>query len=160
MTSFTPHVFYKGASARVATTAAEETAFLADDWVQGEAADTASSDDGPFTAADRVKATTVAYAATVTPNCDTTDVLNIGALTGNITIANPTGTPVDGQSLRLRLAQDATGSRTHTFGSAYAFGTDVTAALLPSTASAKYEALFVYNAVAEKWRAVSIVRGF
>lgn len=160
MTSFTPHVFYKGASARVATTAAEDAAFLADGWVKGEAADTSTSDDAPFTRSDRVKTATAAYAATITPDVDSTDVLNIAALTGNVTIANPTGTPHDGQALRIRFTQDATGSRTHTFGTAYAFGTDVTAALLPATANAKYEALFVYNAVTSKWRAVSIVRGF
>lgn len=107
-----------------------------------------------------IRAVTVAFAATVTPNADTTDVLNIGALTGNITIANPTGTPVDGQNLRLRLAQDGTGSRTLTWGNAFAFGTDVTAALIPSAASAKWEMLFTWDAADSKWRAAAIIRGF
>lgn len=107
-----------------------------------------------------VRATTVAYAATVTPNADTTDVLNIGALTGNLTLAAPTGTPRDGQTLMLRLAQDATGSRTITYNAAYAFGTDVTAALDPSTASAKWTRLFAWNASDSKWRALAIARGF
>lgn len=104
--------------------------------------------------------TTVAYAATVTPNCDTTDVLNIGALTGNLTIANPTGTPRDGQTLRVRMLQDGTGSRTVSYGANFAFGTDVTAALEPTAASAKWERIFEYNATDSKWRAVAIIRGF
>lgn len=107
-----------------------------------------------------IRSTSVAYAATVTPNCGTTDVLNVGVLTGNITIANPTGTPVDGQMLRLRLAQDATGARTLSWGTAYAFGSDVTTALIPSAASSKWEQMFMWNATDAKWRAVAIVRGF
>lgn len=108
----------------------------------------------------RPKVQTVAYAATVTPNADTADVLNVGTLTGNITLAAPTGTPKDGQSLRMRFAQDATGSRTFTFNSAYAFGTDVTAALIPAAASSKFELLFNWHAGDSKWRAVGIIRGF
>lgn len=107
-----------------------------------------------------VRATTVAYAATVTPNADTTDVLNIGALTGDLTLAAPTGTPRDGQTLMVRFAQDGTGSRTITYNAAYAFGTDVTAALDPSTASAKWTRLFAYNASDSKWWALAIARGF
>jgi len=103
---------------------------------------------------------TAAYSATITPNGDTTDILNIGALTGNLTIANPTGTPIDGDRLAIRLLQDGTGSRTVSFGTAYAFGTDVTAALIPSTASAKWEMVFQYHATDAKWRAVGIARGF
>lgn len=107
-----------------------------------------------------VRTTTVAYAATVTPNAATTDVLNIGALTGNITLANPSGTPVDGQNLRIRMLQDATGGRTVSFGTSYAFGTDVTSAMIPTTASAKWELLFTWNATDSKWRASAIIRGF
>lgn len=108
----------------------------------------------------RARATASAYAATVTPNSDITDVLNVGTLTGNLTLANPTGTPVDGQNLRVRMAQDATGSRTVSFGTAYAFGTDVTTSLIPSAASVKWEMLFTWNATDSKWRATAIVRGF
>jgi hypothetical protein len=115
---------------------------------------------GDYTIPFLVRTVTVAYAATVTPNADTTDVLNIGALTNNITVANPTGTPVDGQNLRVRFRQDGTGGWTSTFGANFAFGTDVTTALIPTTASAKYEMLFTWNATDSKWRATAIVRGF
>jgi hypothetical protein len=104
--------------------------------------------------------TSVAYAATVTPNTDTTDILNIGALTGAITIAAPTGTPVDGQKLTIRMLQDGTGGRVVTWNAIYAFGTDVTAAMEPTTLNSKWERIFEYNATDTKWRATGIVRGF
>lgn len=103
---------------------------------------------------------TVSYGATVTPDCSTTDVLNIGALTGNLTLAAPSGTPVDGQILTVRLVQDGTGGRTITYNAIYAFGTDITAALDPTAASSKWERVFQYHSGDSKWRAVGIVRGF
>lgn len=110
-----------------------------------------------FTAA---AATTITYASTITPNSGVTQIANVGTLTGDITISNPTGTPTDGQILRFRLAQDSSGSHAITWGAGYAFGTDVTAALIPSTASAKWEMVFEWNAADSKWRAVGIARGF
>lgn len=107
-----------------------------------------------------VRATSVAYAATVTPNADTTDVLNIGALTGALTLAAPTGTPRDGQNLRVRFVQDATGGRAITYNAIFAFGSDVQAAQDPTVANAKWERLFVYHAGDATWRATAIVRGF
>lgn len=106
------------------------------------------------------RVTSVAYAATVTPNAATTDILNVGALTGALTLAAPTGTPADGQNLRIRFVQDGTGGRVITFNAAYAFGTDVTTALVPTAASAKWEQLFTWHAGDSKWRAMSITRGF
>ena len=106
-----------------------------------------------------VRVTTVAYAASITPNASTTDVLNIGTLTGALTLNAPSGTPSDGQTLRIRFVQDGTG-RAITFNAAYVFGTDVTSALVPTTASAKFEMLFSWNATDSTWRALAIARGF
>lgn len=111
-------------------------------------------------AAPKVRTVTVAYAATVTPNADSTDVLNVGALTGPLTLATPTGTPRDGQTLRVRFEQDATGGRVVTFGAGYAFGTDITTALLPTAGLGKWVQLFAYDATTVKWRALAIARGF
>lgn len=62
---------------------------------------------------------TITYAATTTPNLST--FLNgTITLTGNLTLANPTNAKA-GQSGFIRLVQDATGSRTVTFGSAWKF---------------------------------------
>lgn len=101
------------------------------------------------------------FAATITPAVPAGEaVYAVAALTGAVTIANPTGTPYDGQTIEFRLAQDATGSRVITFGTAYTFGTDVTAAMIPSAASSKWRMVFEYNAALTKWQAISIVRGF
>lgn len=99
----------------------------------------------------------IAYAATVTPDGDTTDVLNIGTLTGNLTLANPTGTPTDGQRLILRFAQDATGGRTITRGNAFVFAatdTGYTAGDVPTGANESWEEVCLYHAGTSKWRIV------
>lgn len=108
-----------------------------------------------------ISVTTVSYASTVTPDGDRPfNVFNIGTQTGNITIAAPSGTPVDGNQLTIRFAIDGTGGYTTTWNAIYAFGTDITTALIPTAASSKFEIKFVYNATDSKWRAVAIARGF
>lgn len=57
----------------------------------------------------------VAYAATVTPDYSQGSYMLLGALTGDVTINNPTNMAV-GQSLRIRILQDGTGGRAVTFG--------------------------------------------
>lgn len=105
--------------------------------------------------------TTVAYAATVTPAPAGRNLaLSIGTLTGALTIANPSGTPFDAQTIRVRLVQDATGGRAVSFGAAYAFGTDVTAGMVPTAANASCELLFSYDPTSAKWRALALARGF
>lgn len=101
----------------------------------------------------------VAYAATITPNVDNYNILNVGELTGPVTFNAPTGTPVDGQMLRLRIDQDATG-RAITFNAIYAFGTDLLETDCVETANAKYEVTFTYHAGDTKYRATGLVRGF
>ena len=58
----------------------------------------------------------VSYAATVTLDFATGFNFDIAALTGNLTLANPTNIKA-GQSGRIRIPQDATGNRTITYGS-------------------------------------------
>jgi hypothetical protein len=65
------------------------------------------------------------------------------------TLANPTN-PVDGQVIRIRVAQDATGGRTLAFGSAYDFGAAGSPTL--SSAASKVDILcFEYIAALAKW---------
>jgi hypothetical protein len=109
------------------------------------------------------RAVSASYAPNITPNAATTDILNIGALTGNVTIANPTGTPVDGQKMTIRLEQDSTGGRVVSVGTgtgSIVYGTDITAALHPTTASAKWEILIQWHAGDSRWRVKAIARGF
>jgi len=94
------------------------------------------------------------YAATITPDVDTTEVATVGILTGNISIANPTGTPIDGQELAFRFTQDGTGSRTVTWGSAYAFDTSTTVPNSATAANAIWEISFRWNAATSVWAVV------
>lgn len=106
------------------------------------------------------KATTVSYAASITPNPTTTDILNVGTLTGNITILAPGTTAEDGQNLLMRFTQDATGGRVVTFttGSSgafeYAYG--MSSSMLPTAASVSYSVLAKWVASASRWRIVAI----
>lgn len=62
----------------------------------------------------------VAYAATVTLDLSSSIDFAIGALTGGITLANPTNVTA-GQRGRIRLLQDASGGRLITFGTNWKF---------------------------------------
>lgn len=59
-----------------------------------------------------------AVSAVYTPNTDTTDLALINAPGANFTIANPTGTPADGNIFKLRLSSGSS-AFTPTWGSAY-----------------------------------------
>lgn len=105
------------------------------------------------------------FAATVTPavTSGVDSVYNIGTLTAAITIAVPTGTPVGGQRLEFWFKQDATGGRVVTLttgANGFAYGTDYTAAMNPTTANAKWSVVTEWNSDDSRWRVVDIVRGF
>lgn len=70
----------------------------------------------------------VADAATITPNADTNDAVDITAIAQAFTIANASGTPTNFQKLQIRIKDDGTG-RAITWGTAYVAG----GASLPST---------------------------
>ena len=91
--------------------------------------------------------------ATIAVNADTTDEGKV-TIAGNRTISNPTGTPAAGQQLILRIKQDATGSRTITWGSAYRFSGG-TAPTLTTTASKTDYLGFIYNSDDTKWDCVA-----
>ena len=103
---------------------------------------------------------TIADATSITMNGDTTDVA-IQANTqgaGTLTINAPTGTPVDGQRLVLRLSSTAV--QTFSFNAIFAGSTDLTLPTASSSGS-KYDYMgFMYNSVAVKWQLVSRVFGF
>lgn len=91
--------------------------------------------------------------ATVTPDADTTDIVLVPALSQGVTIANPTGTPVDGQQLMVRMKSAST--QTVSWGNKFRASTDV--ALLTDTVSgAKWNrAIFEWNAADSKWDALA-----
>ena len=99
----------------------------------------------------RVQAVT--SAATVTPNSDNDDLVTITAQAEALTIANPSGTPVSGQALLIRIKDNGT-ARAITFGSEYrAIGVT-----LPSTtviSKTMYIGL-MRNAADTKWDVIGL----
>lgn len=107
---------------------------------------------------------TVTFSSTITPTLaasGATTIQDVNALTGNVVIAAPAASPapVDGQCLKFRFLQDATGSRTVTWNAAYAFGTDITAALEPTTPSKGWWRAFEYDARNTRWVCSGTIRG-
>lgn len=98
----------------------------------------------------------VTNAATVTPTSDTIDLVDITAMGQDFTLANPTGTPTNGQKLLVRIKDDGT-ARAITHGNGYAAGG---ADLLTTTTLGKisYEGL-IYNTAnsLNKWQCVVTV---
>lgn len=101
----------------------------------------------------------LADGTTITPNCEAArQCIHANTQTaGTLTIANPTGTPVDGQQLILRIK--STNAQTYSFGTSYRGGTTA----LPSghTGSSKTDYLgFIYNSADSKWDYVALSAGF
>lgn len=80
-------------------------------------------------------------------------------LGGNRSLSAPTGM-IDGQKVTWEFIQDATGSRTLAFNSAFAFGTDVTGCTLTTTANKRDFVGAIYNATTSLWYVVSCAKGY
>lgn len=94
----------------------------------------------------------VTGAATVTPNADTDDVVVITAQDQALTLANPSGTPVQGQKLVVRIKDNLT-ARAISFGSQYrALGN--TLPTITSLGKTLYLGL-IYNSTDTKWDLVA-----
>ena len=65
------------------------------------------------------KRQTIAYSSSITPDISQGRNIEIGTLTGNPTINNPTNPPEDGGTITIRLVQDSTGNRVPTWGSKF-----------------------------------------
>lgn len=106
------------------------------------------------------RVTVAASGYTITPNADTTDIViqtNIAA-GATLTIAAPTGTPVNGQKLIIRIT--CTNAQVLSFNAIYRSSADLG---FPSgtTGSSKTDYLgFIYNSSATKWDMLAKVFGF
>lgn len=80
-------------------------------------------------------------------------------LGGNRTLGNPTN-GTDGQMCVWEIIQDATGSRTLSLGTKFAFGTDIPSITLSTTASKRDFLTAIYNSSADKWYVVNFVKGY
>jgi nucleoside phosphorylase len=93
----------------------------------------------------------------LTPNGDTTDVYVAEGLTGAITLAQPSGTPVDGQKLLIRLEDDGTARAITWTTSAGAFR-EVGITLPTTTVATKITYVgCVYNGTDSFWDAIATV---
>jgi hypothetical protein len=94
--------------------------------------------------------------ATPAPNADTTDLYYLTALAEAATFGAPTGSPVNGQKLAIRILDNGT-ARALSWD-AGAGGYIARGALLPTTTiQSKYlYAGFIYNATASKWDCVGV----
>jgi hypothetical protein len=97
-------------------------------------------------------------AATVLVNAALGNLFRV-TLAGNRTLGAPSN-PTDGQTIHFEVKQDATGSRTLAYASAYEFSATLASPTL-STAAGDVDLLsFRYSSVASKWRALLIDLGF
>lgn len=102
----------------------------------------------------------IADGTSITINADTTDLATQAntQAAGTLTINAPTGTPVNGQKLMLRL--QSTNVQTFSWNSVFAGSTDL---VLPtaSSGSSKYDYVgFIYNSAAAKWQLIAKNFGF
>jgi hypothetical protein len=99
------------------------------------------------------------YSSTINTDAGAGDIFDI-TLTGNTTLANPTN-PVNGKTLRWRITQDSTGSRTVTLGNKFNIPSSATSPLPFSTAANKMDMLAAtYHAGRDKWDVVAFVPGY
>lgn len=102
-----------------------------------------------------VRTTSITSSSTPTPNADTTDNYTVTALATAPTFGAPTGSPLDGQRLSIRIKDNAT-PRALAWNAAYRAGTDVG---LPTTtvASKTMYVGFMYNSADSKWDCIASV---
>lgn len=101
------------------------------------------------------RVSTAATTATLTPNSDSFDCVELTALTSNLTIAAPTGTPVNFQRLTIRIT-DNSSSHTLTWNAIY---NDIAAQLPASsggTATPNYIGL-EWNSNTSKWDVLAFI---
>ena len=103
------------------------------------------------------RTTTVTTTATLTPNPDTYSIYDVTAQNGALTIANPGGTPKNGDVLIIRLKDDGT-TRAISYGANYVNISGL--ANLTATTAGKWHVLgIMYNSTTTNWQIVSITTG-
>lgn len=101
------------------------------------------------------RVTAVASTNSLTPNADTTDIVDVTALSQGMTINAPTGTPANGQALLYRIKDNGTGRSLSYNATHVAVGVT----LPTSTTANKWTYILErWNATANAWHVVSIGR--
>ncbi len=103
--------------------------------------------------------TTTASTATLTPNIDAADTFTITAQAAALSVANPTGTPVNGQKMTIRIKDNGTARAITWSGTQYRASTDL--ALPTTTIATKTMYLgFIYNSTDTKWDLIAFINNF
>ncbi|MFA9228561.1 MAG: hypothetical protein ACEQR7_09040 [Agathobacter rectalis] len=100
----------------------------------------------------------ITSSATPTPNSDTTDIFDVTALAAGATFAAPTGSPVEGQTLIIRIKDNGV-ARSLAFNAAYRFSTELIAPTTTIIDKTLYMG-FIYNSSVSKWDCLAIVNNF
>lgn len=111
---------------------------------------------GTITADSQASQTITTSTATITPTAGTT-AINV-TLQANTTLTIAAG--YDGQRIRLKLIQDATGSRTVAFGASVKFGTDLTSFTASTAANAIDLVQLIYDGAHSRWMFTAVNHGF
>lgn len=98
-------------------------------------------------------------AAVIAVDCDTTDIGTV-TLADNRELGAPSGTPIDGQLLEIRVKQDVVGNRTLAYNAIYRFGSDILEPTLTTTGDKTDRLLFEYEAAGVKWDLIGLARGY
>lgn len=101
---------------------------------------------------------TLTDAATIATDASLSNNFTV-TLGGNRTLGNPTNA-ADGQVIVYQFIQDATGSRTITLDTKFAFGTDITGVTLTTTANKRDFMTVKYDSTADKFYVVAFVKGY
>lgn len=103
----------------------------------------------------QLRVTTISTGTSISINGDTTDVASQSNTqgAGTLTINAPTGTPVDGQLLVIRLK--STSVQTFSWNSIYLASTDLALPTVSSSGSKWDYVLFMYNSTSSKWEVLS-----
>ena len=111
--------------------------------------------DATGTIALQTRVTPVSSSSTPTPNASTTDLYDVTALAVGATFGAPTGSPIDGQKLEIRILDNG-GAQTLAFNSAYNAGADLP--LPTTTVAGKIMYLgFQYRTAQSKWDFVAFI---
>ena len=95
----------------------------------------------------RVVSPTVASSYTI--NVDVTDLYNVSGQSSDVTFNNPTGTPVNGQKMMVRIKDNGT-ARTVGWGSNFQ-ASGITGPIAQTVPNKEHNVLFVYSAGVSKW---------
>lgn len=104
------------------------------------------------------RTSTTASSSTPTPNGDTDDVYTVTALAAGATFGAPTGTPVNGQKLIIRVKDNAT-PRTLAFNAIYRASSDLALPTTTITSKTIYMG-FIYNSTDSKWDLIALLNNF